>query len=143
MLSRTANIKIINEIGPKRSSDHTCYANRFYLFNLRTLRGCAGSIARLNLYQRKPKGAKNESRYSDCTGGLQWSEITIPRNALRHAGYGDHAKRRNEYQTEFFIHVYDLPKLGAPDWQKLPPASLMKITIHGHRAVISVGARSC
>src|SRR3954454_1780919 len=92
---------------------------------------------------KETQGAKNESRFSDCTGGLQWSEITIPRNALRHAGYGDHAKRRNEYQTEFFIHVYDLPKLGAPDWQKLPPASLMKITIHAHRAVISVGARSC
>jgi len=62
---------------------------------------------------KETQGAKNESRYSDCTGGLQWGEITMPRNALGHAGRGDHAKRRNQYQTEFFVHVYDPPIFGA------------------------------
>ena len=37
----------------------------------------------------------------------------MPRNALGHAGRGDHAKRRNQYQTEFFVHVYDPPIFGA------------------------------
>ena len=67
----------------------------------------------------------------------------MPRNALRHAGHGHHAKRRNQYQTEFFVHVYDPPMLGAPEWQKLLSASLIKITAHGHQAVISLSARSC
>jgi hypothetical protein len=35
-----------------------------------------------------------------------------------------------------FVHVYD-PPMWALDWQKLLPASLIKITVHGHQAVIS------